>query len=278
MSIALRDGFRHNVQAIYMCPATPNDLPDILLSQGRTSFTLVEAKSMLDRDDDAVRKGLARLARKGEIFSPSRSFYVVIPPEYRLWETVPAAHFIDPLMRFLDRTYYVALLSAAEMHGAAHHAPQTFQAMVDRPLRDRDFGRVRLRFFTSAHVTDGPVQRRNVPTGTVRLATRELTAVDLVERPRSSGGLDNVATILTELEQLDGKLLAEAAADRPRGVARRLGWLLTYVGGAVDLAPLHDLAAVGEGEPTDLRAGAPRRGAVDRAWHVRVNVDVEPDL
>ena len=261
-----------------MPPVPPNSLPDLLLSQGRTSFTLAEAKSMLDRDDDAVRKGLARLARKKEIFSPSRSFYVVIPPEYRLWGTVPAAHFVDPLMRFLDRTYYVALLSAAEMHGAAHQAPQVFQAMVDQPLRDRDFGRVRLRFFTSAHVIDAPVERRNVPTGTVRLATRELTAVDLVEHPGNSGGIDNVATILTELEQLDGKLLAEAAATGPRSVARRLGWLLTFVGADVDFDPLRDLAAVGEGEPTDLRAGAPRRGAVDRAWHVRVNVEIQPDL
>ncbi len=261
-----------------MSLAMPNSLPDLLLSQGRTSFTLAEAKSMLDRDDDAVRKGLARLARKGEIFSPGRSFYVIIPPEYRLWGTVPAAHFIDPLMRFLDRSYYVALLSAAEMHGAAHQAPQVFQVMVDRPLRNRDFGRVRVRFFTSAHATDAPAERRNVPTGTVRLATRELTAVDLVDHPGSSGGIDNVATILTELEQLDGKLLAEVAAARPRSVTRRLGWLLSFVGADVDLDPLRDLAAVGEGEPTDLRAGAPRRGVVDPTWHVRVNVEVEPDL
>jgi predicted transcriptional regulator of viral defense system len=278
MSFAFCDAIRHNAPARYMPPVTPNSLPDLLLSEGRTSFTLAEAKSMLDRNDDAVRTGLARLARKGAIFSPSRSFYVVIPPEYRLWGAVPAAHFIDPLMRFLDRTYYVALLSAAEMHGAAHQAPQVFQAMVDQPLRDRDFGRVRLRLFTSAHVIDAPVERRNVPTGTVRLATRELTAVDLVERPGNSGGIDNVATVLTELGQLDGKLLAEVAAARSRSVARRLGWLLTFVGADVDLDPLRDLTAVGEGEPTDLRAGAPRRGPVDRAWHVRVNVEVQPDL
>ncbi len=152
----------------------PNILPDLLLGHDQHSFTLAEAKATLERDDDAIRKGLERLARKGEIFPPSRSFYVVVPPEFRSWGTVPAAHFIDDLMRFLHRRYYVALLSAAELHGAAHQAPQVFQVMVARHLRDRDLGRTRLRFFAGAHVADAPVEQRNVPTGHIRLASHEL--------------------------------------------------------------------------------------------------------
>jgi predicted transcriptional regulator of viral defense system len=80
----------------------------------------------------------------------------------------------------------VALLSAAELHGAAHQAPQVFQVMVDRHVRDRGVGRARLRFFASTHVA--------------------------------------------------------------------------------------------QGTPTDPRAGDPRRGPLDRAWNVRVNVQVDPDL
>lgn len=257
---------------------TPNTLPDFLLSQGRHSFTLADAKTVLGRDEDAVRKGLERLARKGEVFSPSRSFYVVVPPEFRSWGTVPAAHFVDDLMRFLNRTYYVALLSAAEMHGAAHQAPQVFQVMIDRSLRDRQFGRTRLRFFVGVHVADAPVESRNVPTGTVLLATRELTAVDLVHHPEAAGGIDNVATVLAELEPLDGALLAAAGGARPRSIARRLGWLLAFVDANVDLDPLRHLAAAREGAPSALRAGGARRGTVDRSWNVRVNVEVQPDL
>jgi hypothetical protein len=44
------------------------------------------------------------------------------------------------------------------------------------------------------------------------------------------------------------------------------------------LNPLRELAAADEGTPTDLRAGGSRRGALDRAWNVRVNVQVDPDL
>lgn len=49
-------------------------------------------------------------------------------------------------MRHLGRAYYVGLLSAAEIHGAAH--------------------------------------TRNVPSGRVTVATREHTAADLVAHPR----------------------------------------------------------------------------------------------
>ena len=257
---------------------TPNTLPDLLLSRGRHSFTLADAKNMLSSDDAAVRKGVERLARKGQVFSPSRSFYVVVPPEFRSWGSVPAAHFIDDLMGFLDRRYYVALLSAAELHGAAHQAPQVFQVMVDRHLRDRDVGRARLRFFTGTHVGNAPVERRNVPTGQVTLATKELTAVDLVEHPSAAGGIDNVATVLAELGPLDGAQMAAAAEHRARSVARRLGWLLEFVSAQVDLDPLRALAAAGDGTPTDLRAGGARRGSLDRSWNVRVNVQVDPDL
>jgi predicted transcriptional regulator of viral defense system len=276
MSLALRDAIRHNLPAEDMS-LTPNTMPDYLLSHGRHSFTLAEAKDALSSGDGAVRKGLERLARKGQIFSPSRSFYVVVPPEFRSWGAVPAAHFTDDLMAFVDRRYYVAMLSAAELHGASHQAPQVFQVMVDRHLRDRDIGRVRLRFFTGAHVAEAPVERHNVPTGQVTLSTRELTVVDLVEHPSAGGGIDNVAAVLADIGPLDGTRLAAACADRPRSLARRLGWLLELVGAEVDLDPLRDLAGAADGAPTDVRAGGPRRGQLDRGWNVRVNVQVEPD-
>jgi predicted transcriptional regulator of viral defense system len=181
----------------------PTALPDYLLSHGRHAFTVIEAKSLLQRSDHAVRKGLERLSRNGQIFSPSRGFYVVIPPEFRSWGTVPASHFIDGLMGALSRRYYVALLSAAEMHGAAHQAPQVFQTMVDRHVKDRDFGRTRLRFYTSRHVPNSPTEPRNVPTGRLNVATREVTALDLVEHLEAGGWINNVATVLAELTPLE---------------------------------------------------------------------------
>ena len=53
---------------------------------------------------------------------------------------------IDLLMGHLGRDYHVGWLSAAEVHGAAHQAPQALQVAVSAPVQDRTFGRVRFQF------------------------------------------------------------------------------------------------------------------------------------
>lgn len=256
----------------------PRDLPDLLLSRGQHVFTSEDAVALLGSANSAVRKGLERLAAAHQIVSPGRGIYVVVPPEYRSWATVPAPHFIDAMMGALDRRYYVALLSAAEIHGAAHHAPQVFQVMVDRPVADRDLGRTRLRFLTGRHVADVDAETRNTPTGTMRVASPELTAVDLVDHIPATGGIDNAATILAELELTDPDALAAYARPRDRATARRLGWLLDLVDSDLELSRLREVAAPDQGTPSDLRPGAGRRGRTDPTWNVRVNTSVQPDV
>ena len=266
------------IRELLMPAFAPRDLPDLLLSRGQHVFTSEDAAALLGSGDVAVRKGLERLAASDQIVSPGRGLYVIVPPEYRSWATVPGSHFIDAMMRALDRRYYVALLSAAEVHGAAHHAPQVFQVMVDRPVADRDLGRTRLRFFTGRHVGDVDAEIRNTPTGTMRVASPELTAVDVVDHLAAAGGIDNAATILAELELRDPAGLAAYARPRDRATARRLGWLLELVESDLDLSGLRDVAAPDQGTPSDLRPGAARRGRTDPAWNVRVNADVQPDV
>ena len=57
-----------------------------------------------------------------------------------------------------------------------------------------------------------PVQNFNTPRGTILVSTPEATAIDLVGYQHHAGGLDQVATILSELaEKIDPKKLAVAA-------------------------------------------------------------------
>ena len=53
---------------------------DQLITSGRYNFTTEEAKRALSGTADAVRLALNRLRRKGEINSPIRGFWVVVPP------------------------------------------------------------------------------------------------------------------------------------------------------------------------------------------------------
>ncbi len=254
-----------------------SNLPDALISEGRYTTTTEEIVARIGASPDAVRHGLARLRSQGRIFTPARSFHVMVPSEYRSWGATPAPWFIDAMMRHLGRAYHVALLSAAAHHGASHQAVQVFQVIADRPLENREFGRVRLRFYRSSLLPWTPVETVNTPTGTMAVSSREGTVVDLVERPRESGGLSNVATILGEIGGLSGSSLAELSSTRTRPLARIIGWMLSRFGDDVDLGPLLQLAMPDEGRPCLLVAGGPTRGDVDHDWGVRVNAAVEPD-
>jgi len=254
------------------------NLPDALIGEGRYSATTDEIVALTGADADAVRHGLTRLRRQGRVFTPARSFHVMVPSEYRSWGATPAPWFIDAMMRHLRRDYYVALLSAATHHGASHQAAQVFQVITDRHVENRDFGRIRLRFYRSGFVSQTPVEAVNTPTGTMAVSTQESTVVDLLERPGESGGLNNVATIIREIGVLSGATLGDLSASRTRTHARRLGWMLSQFRDDVDLERLRGLAMPSSGKPSLLVAGGPRRGVIDHDWGIRVNTAVEPDI
>ena len=55
---------------------------------------------------------------------------------------IPADWFIAELMQFLDLPYYVGVLSAAALHGAAHQQAQEFHVVVPRcHFKEFDFSR-----------------------------------------------------------------------------------------------------------------------------------------
>jgi predicted transcriptional regulator of viral defense system len=227
---------------------------------------------------------MARLRRKGQVFSPTRGVYVPVPAEYRSWGAVPASHFVGPLMDHLGHPYYVGLLSAAEVHGAAHQRPQVFQVVTSARVKRRSFGRVSMEFITAARAAERPVVEANTPTGRMRVATPEVTVLDLVSWPRHGGGLSNVATVAAELlgdGRLDSQALAAATVSYPTATAQRAGWLLDHLAGLLEVGIDTDaLAEVARerSEPSLLAPGGRRAGALDRRWNIVVNAEVEPDL
>lgn len=110
----------------------PADLADHFLSRGQFAFTLDDAAAALGGRRRTAADGVERLRHHSLLFSPARGLYVAVPPEYRSWGVVPGSWFIDAMMGHLHRSYYVALLNAAAVHGASHQAPQVFQVMTER--------------------------------------------------------------------------------------------------------------------------------------------------
>lgn len=256
------------------------DYIEELQTNGRLVFTTNDAVRALGKSVAAVRAQLRRLKEKGRIADPYRGFHVVVPPKYRRLGCLPPDHFIPQLMEHLEQPYYVALLSAAAYHGAAHHAPMVFQVMVPRSRRSLECGGVRVDFIARQDMEFTPVIERDTPTGILRIASPAATAVEVVGYPERCGFLDNVATVLTELaESIDADDLETEARRAPTAWVQRLGYLLSLV----DQEELADRLDVVLAERNAFTVAlAPWKGmegvSRDARWQVAVNVEVVPDV
>jgi predicted transcriptional regulator of viral defense system len=104
---------------------------DSYQAAGRYVLAREQALETLGVSDDALKKSVQRLVAKRRLAIPRRGFFVIVPIEYRHAGAPPPSWFIDELMKFCGRRYYVGLLSAAALYGAAHQQPQEFQVVTD---------------------------------------------------------------------------------------------------------------------------------------------------
>ncbi len=254
-----------------------------LQSQGRYSFTLAELRRAFELSDEALKKALHRLVRKQKIAPVRQGFYVVVPPEYLATGILPPHLFIDDLMKFLGKPYYVGLLSAAALHGAGHQQPQEFYVVTTKPAhRPIESRGVKINFPIKAALSKFGLEDRKTDTGYLKVSSPELTAIDLVQFESRVGGLNRVTTVLDELaDRMEVASLQRLAnKEFPAAHLQRLGFILDEVLQREELAQ-----AIFEGcsirrfhrvplNPTMKKNGF---GARNR-WKIIANASLESEL
>ncbi|MER8460729.1 type IV toxin-antitoxin system AbiEi family antitoxin [Mesorhizobium sp. M0482] len=204
-----------------------------LLSAGRVVFTNEEVTQALGVERGAFLDAAERLQRRKALLSPRQGFYIAVPPQFASWGAPPPPWYIDPLMRYERQHYYVGLLKAAELHGATHQAVMEFQVVTAKRLPKIRAGRNLIVFYyrkDMAAVMAG-VEERKTDTGTMKISSPALTALDLLRYPQAAGGIDNLATVLTDLAgRIDPAQLAALSDAAERPVVQRLGHLLDRLG------------------------------------------------
>ncbi len=196
-----------------------------LRSRGKRAFTLQQAMMDLNATSASVSAAIYRLKKEGKIISPARGFYVMVPPEHRPLGCIPAEQLVPLLMRHLDRNYYVCFITAAKYYGAAHQKIAVFQIFVDQVIgKTLTFGQVKILCYYKKDIEDVPVRDFKMPTGYLKVSTPEVTAMDILYNYKRSGGLNNVATVLSELiESIDPDKLIELAVQ-----TKKVAWLQRF--------------------------------------------------
>lgn len=250
---------------------------------GRYTFTRSEALAALEITPEAFKLSALRLIKKSQLIRPKKGFYVVVPTEFQGAGAPPVAWYIDPLMKYSHQQYYVGILSAAALYGAAHQQPQTFQIITNKASRPLIIARTRLQFLTKKDIHASMFQLIKTPTGYMNVSTPEMTAIDLVRYIEQAGYLNNVITVLTELqEKLDyahfTQLLSTEYIELP--YLQRLGYLLEKAeanSSIIDL--LKNWIENHRARFTVLRTDKPHVNALKSDdWRLYINEEAESDI
>lgn len=215
---------------------------DGLLSSGQVVFSRQEALHALGVGQGALLDAAGRLQKQNRLINPRHGFYVVVPPQYLSWGAPPPSWYIDDLMCHEGRPYYVGLLKAAELHGATHQAVMEFQVITDKRIPRLSAGRSILSFYYRKDMESCRmgIEDHKTDTGRMKISSVELTALDLLRYPHAAGGLDHIATVLSDLgEKMDSGKLAALASAFERPVIQRAGWLLDRLGHRQRTEELH---------------------------------------
>jgi predicted transcriptional regulator of viral defense system len=250
-------------------------------SKGRYVLTLDEVKSKYNLSDKAVNQALYRLKAKKRIAQIRKGIYAIITPEYLRQGMVPPTLFIDDMMQALDRPYYVSLLSAAALYGAAHQQPMEFFVVTEKPaLRPISNKKLKINFYVKKEWFQEDIKKIKTDAGDIRVSTPELTALDLIYYQESIG-LSRTLTILEELAgQMKPSILNQAARRYPQvTVVQRLGFLLCNQLHLEQLAaPLIKFIAEKKVLPVPLSTSKQRNGELNEQWKVIKNIELESDL
>lgn len=257
---------------------------DAQRANGKYSFTTEGLHIELGVSENALKKTIQRLKNQYSIVMVRRGFYVIVPPEYRVKGIIPTSLFINDLMKFLNRDYYVGLLNAAAYYGAAHQQPQNYSIITEgialRPIKN---DKVEINFYIKKSWNRKDIIKKKVDTGYINISSPELTALDLVNYYNVVGGYNRVATVIEELKEVmqPEKLMETAKNYEEVTIVQRLGYLLDYVLEENELsAALYRYLKSIRHYPTLLRPQSKQSESMmtGNKWKIGPNVEVEADI
>ena len=247
---------------------------------GTYSFSTDELKKHLKTSDGSINQTLWRYQSKGKIYTIRKGFHLIITPEYSSSGIIPLQLFIDDMMKWLKRDYYISLYSAAALYSAAHQQPQEYSVMTESPqLRKIVSNKIVINFSQKEKWSWKDISKKKTDTGFINVSNQELTAFDLLSYLKHSGFERSVHIISELCDMLDkDKLLKTASRNNSISAIQRLGYLLEYELYRNDLSePLLKLIRKKKLHYIPLSPGKPKKGEFITKWKIIKNIHINLD-
>jgi predicted transcriptional regulator of viral defense system len=192
---------------------------------------------------------------------------------------LPPYLFIDDLMKTLDKPYYVGLLSAAALYGAAHQQPMGYTVITQSPA-PRSIDKLKIVFFAKQNFLQDGIIQKKTPAGYINVSSPELTALYFFDYIHKFG-LNRITTIMQELtEEMKPSALAKIARQYPNTAAiQRLGYILEKEILTEKLSgSLWKVLNEKNCFPVPLSPQKEKKGETDSKWKIIINTEIESDL
>lgn len=254
-----------------------------LQSYEEYAFSMEELLRNCNAPEPTLRKELARLMKKGEVFNLRHGFYLIISPRYQHFGKLPVQLYVNKLFSFLDKKYYVGLYSAASYHGAGHQKIQQDYIITTPPaLRNIDKEKTKLRFFKTKHWPEKNVILGKSDAGYFNVSSPALTAADLLYHHQKVGGINRMLSNIEELaEEITIADMEELLSWYPyKSTLQRLGYLLEAFQADETITKLMHNHLCEEKFYSILLSPkkGQKAGSTGNRWKVDVNVPLESDL
>ena len=248
-------------------------------AQGRYGFTLDELQEKFKLPYPAIKQKLYRLKLKNEVLQIRQGFYAIIPPEYSKQGILPPYLYIADLMKSLNKQYYVGLLSAAAMYGAAHQQPTGYTVITENPA-PRSIEKLQIVFFPKQNFLQEGILQKKSAAGYINVSSPERTALDFFDYIHKFG-LNRITTILQELtEEMKPSVLAKVAkAFSNTAAIQRLGYILENETGEESLSEsLYKILSSRQFFLIPLSPQKEKKGETNSRWKIIINTEIESDL
>lgn len=239
--------------------------------------------SHLDISKNYAKDLLYSLAKKGAAVKLAKGMYLPVHPEIlygRKSFSEDPFLIIDELMSELKRSYYVAYISAAHVHGIAHQLPFSLHVAVKRRRRGIKASGISIRFVTVKQERFFGIEEMKFGDRKAKVSDLEKTILDCLERPDLCGSIGDAAMMIYDArERIEWKKLVNYSKIFNNGaLVQRLGYILeklAHQGLNVDKGVINSLQkALGRKFAYPLDPSMPKEGRLNRNWMIVENLKI----
>ena len=273
-----------------------------LEEKGIYSFSMQELKEVFAHlKEKTILNTLGTLKKQGKLLPLWNGIYSIVRfvdignaiDNKAIREEGKPYFYIETLMQHLKREYYVALLSAVEVYLSPKEALQANEITVITslpPLRDSFRGQGKIRYFVKKDIKnlrEIGVKRKTLPFSikerTLRVASLELTAVDLLLYEKEIGGIQKAVEVIQRIKKHLSwqELPKEVIFSTPVSIFQRLGYVLSFIK-EEELAERLKERVLSTGKKfrrTLLKTDVPEKGGEPFCpiWKIVVNISLQND-